>query len=41
MKRYFAYLSTAPELFKYAPEDDNGTVNFPINSVISKTAERD
>lgn len=39
MKRYFAYLNTAPELFKYAPENDNGTVSFPINSVIAKTAE--
>ena len=41
MKRYFAYLSAAPELFKYAPENDIGTVSFPINSVIAKTAEYD
>lgn len=38
MKKYFAYVDGNPHLFKYAPEDGRGAVDFPINSLINQTS---
>ena len=41
MKKYFSYVDGTPQLFKYAPEDGNGAVDFPINSLIYQTCKDD
>jgi len=41
VKKYFSYVDGTPQLFKYAPEDGNGAVDFPINSLIYQTCKDD
>lgn len=41
MRKYFSYIGDKTTIFRYAPEDGNGSVLFPINSVIHQTSKFD